>query len=106
RGIAALEALLQPALQQQIELESTAAAVPGEARAGSARRIAGHRAPSVLALGEHLLDRTDGLGRIQVLRARLGAVHDGVAAIQPERILQRVEPLAERLIATVHDPAI
>src|SRR6266404_7419865 len=47
----------------------------------------------------------DRLGRIEALRAGLGAVHDGVAAIQPERILEIVEPLAGRLVARVLDPA-
>src|SRR4030095_13753058 len=35
-----------------------------------------------------------------------GAVHDGVAAIEPERILKLVEPLAGRLVAAVDQPAI
>src|SRR5207253_3415398 len=36
----------------------------------------------------------DCLRRIEALRAGLGAVQDGVAAIEPERILEIVEPLA------------
>ena len=46
-----------------------------------------------------LLDLGDRLGGIQVLRAGLGAVHDRVAAIQPERILEVVEPRAGGLVA-------
>src|SRR5690606_40776707 len=38
--------------------------------------------------------------------ADLRAVHDGVAAIELEGIFKIVEPLAGRLIAAVHDPAI
>src|SRR6476619_848335 len=47
----------------------------------------------------------DRLGRVQILRAGLGAVHDGVAAVQPERILEIVEPLAGGLVSAVIDPA-
>jgi len=40
---------------------------------------------------DHLqLEVGDRLGRVQILRAGLGAVHDGVAAVQPERILEIV----------------
>src|SRR5262249_6206734 len=41
-----------------------------------------------------------------MLRAGVGAVHDGVAAIEPERVLELVEPLAGRLGAAVDDPAL
>src|SRR5450755_4423970 len=55
---------------------------------------------------DHLqLEFGNGLGGIEALRAGLGAVHDGVAAIEPERILEIVEPLAGGLIAAVLDPA-
>src|SRR5205823_14370252 len=33
------------------------------------------------------------------------AIHDGVAAIEPERVLEIVEPLAGSLIAAIGDPA-
>src|SRR5687767_11114881 len=46
-------------------------------------------------------DIHDRLGRVQPLRADLGAVHDRVAAIELERILKVVEPLARRLVAAV-----
>src|SRR4051812_29668112 len=59
-----------------------------------------------LPLDHLLLDRGDRLRRIEPLRAGLGAVHDGVAAVQPERIFQVVEPLAGRLVAAVVDPAV
>src|SRR5258708_3364036 len=45
------------------------------------------------------------LGRIEAFWAGLGTVHDGVAAIEPERVLEIVEPLAGRLIARILDPA-
>ena len=57
------------------------------------------------ALDHHLLDFGNGFRRVQVLRADVGAVHDGVAAIEPERILEIVEPLAGRFVAGVGDPA-
>src|SRR5258705_13539288 len=54
----------------------------------------------------HLLDLGDRLGGIEALRAGLGAVHDGVAAVEPERILEVVEALAGRLVARILDPAM
>src|SRR5215472_11102578 len=53
-----------------------------------------------------LLDLGDGLGGIESLGAGLGAVHDGVAAVEPERVLERVQALAGHLVAAVGDPAI
>ena len=57
-------------------------------------------------LDHQLLDLGDRLRRVQVLRAGLGAVHDRVAAVELERIVQIVQPLARRLVARVDDPAI
>src|SRR3954470_12349193 len=73
-----------------------------------AGRVPGARpaGPSDLAGDHHLLDLRDGLGRVQVLRAGVGAVHDRVAAIEPERIVQSVEALAGALVAAVDQPAI
>jgi hypothetical protein len=60
-----------------------------------------------LAAQDHqLFDLGDGLGRVQVLGAGSGAVHDRVAAVEPERVFERVEPRAGRLVAAVGDPAI
>jgi len=59
-----------------------------------------------LALHHQLLDLADGLGRVEALGADLGAVHDGVAAIQLERIFQIVQALAGGLVAAVGDPSI
>src|SRR5665811_638619 len=72
-------------------------------RASLAERTA---SPLHLPLDHHPLDLHDGLGGVEALRAGLGAVHDGVAAIEPERVLELVEPLAGRLVAAVHDPAV
>src|SRR5258706_925829 len=64
-----------------------------------------NRAISHLPFDELEFKLGDRLGGVESLRAGLGAVHDGVAAIQPERILEIVEPLAGRLVAAVLDPA-
>ena len=72
----------------------------GEALVGWRRRGA-----SDLALDHLQLEFGDRFRGIQALRARLGAVHDGVAAIEPERVFKIVEPLAGGLIAGILDPA-
>src|SRR5258708_17539693 len=58
------------------------------------------------AVSHQLVDFADGLGGIEILGAGLGAIHDGMAAIQAKRILEIVEALAGGLIAAVDDPAI
>src|SRR6185437_5826002 len=63
-------------------------------------------APSDRAIDQQLLDLADGLGRIEPFRASVGAVHDGVAAIQLERIIQIIEAFAGRFVARIDDPAI
>src|SRR5262245_4289312 len=79
----------------------------GNALAGRARIREGGRAAGLnLPLDHHLLDLGDRLGRIEVLRAGVRAVHDGVAAVEPERILEVVEALAGRLVAAVGEPAL
>src|SRR3984957_12129626 len=61
---------------------------------------------SVAAMSHHLLDFADGLGGIEILRARFGAIHDGMAAIQPKRILEVIEAIPGRLIPAVDYPAV
>src|SRR6185437_10332497 len=51
------------------------------------------------------LDLGDRLGGIEALRAGLGAVHDRVAAVELEWIVERIEALAGLLVARVDDPA-
>src|SRR5205807_6912069 len=86
------------------------ARAPGRApatRAGTS--ISAFRAPcgpSDGALHQQLLDVVDRLRRIEVLRAGIDAVHDGVAAKQPVRILEVVEALAGGLVARVGDEAV
>src|SRR5476651_1366244 len=64
------------------------------------------RLPPSTAGDHHLLDLADRLGRVEAFGTGLGAVHDGVAAIEAERILERVEPRAGLLVAAVGEPAI
>src|SRR5690606_19680451 len=53
-----------------------------------------------------LLDRADRLGGVESLRAGARAVHDGVAAVQLERILEVVQARAGVLVAAVGNPAV
>src|SRR5690606_32265327 len=78
-------------------------AFPGEVESGSP---SGNAIKLELAVDHRLLERGDLLGWIEALRAGLGAVHDGVAAIEPERILEIVEAMAGALVARVLDPAV
>src|SRR5579872_2967739 len=52
------------------------------------------------------LELGDRLGGIQPLGAGLGAIHDRVAAIEPERVLEIVEPFAGGLVARIVHPAV
>ena len=57
-------------------------------------------------LQHQLLDLADRLRRVQALRAGARAVHDGVAAVQLERIFQVVQARAGVLVARIDDPAV
>jgi len=56
------------------------------------------------AMSHHLLDFADGFGGIEILRARLGAIHDGMASIQAKWIFEIIEALAGRLVPAVDYP--
>ncbi len=58
------------------------------------------------AMDHKFLDFGNRLGRIEVLGADLGAVHDGVTAVKLELVLKRVETLIGHLVAAVRNPAI
>ena len=58
------------------------------------------------SLHHHLLNLRNRLRRVQPLRARIGAVHDGVAAIEAERVFEIIQTLAGGFIAAVDQPAI
>ena len=62
--------------------------------------------PSQSPLDHHLLDVDDRLRRVEPFGAGLGAVHDRVAAVEAERVLEIVEALALRFVARVDEPAI
>src|ERR1700723_904080 len=68
-------------------------------------RLQAEERASVAAMSHHLLDLADGLGGIEILRACLGAIHDGMASVQPKWILELVETLAGSLVAAIDDPA-
>src|SRR4051794_41599563 len=59
-----------------------------------------------LPLDHHALDLGDGLGGVEALGAGLGAIHDGMAAVEPERILEIIEAVTGRLVAAVLQPAV
>src|SRR5271156_6734084 len=61
---------------------------------------------SVAAMSHHSLDFADGLGGIEILGAGLRAIHDGMAAVQPEWILELVETFSGSLVAAIDDPAV
>ena len=54
----------------------------------------------------HLLNLRNCLGRRQTLGACLGAVHNGVAAIEAEGVFEIIEALACGFIAAVYEPAV
>src|SRR5690606_2468542 len=58
------------------------------------------------ALEDQRLDLGDGLGGVEALRAGPRAVHDRMAAVEPERILELVQAGAGVLVARVRDPAV
>src|SRR5437762_568139 len=71
----------------------------------AARQICGAGRASDLTLDHFQLELGDRFRGVQTLWARLGAVHDGVAAVEPERIFEIVEPFSGGFIAGVLDPA-
>src|SRR5690242_2220533 len=52
------------------------------------------------------LELGNGLGRIETLGTGFGAVHNGVATIEPERVLEIIEPFAGGFVAAVRHPAV
>src|SRR5215213_4855757 len=64
------------------------------------------REPSSGSLRDQFLGLGDRLGRIEALGADVRAIHDGVAAVEAERVLELVEPLAGRLVAAVGQPPV
>src|SRR5438105_10415413 len=108
-------------LEDQIVLEHPPPATPPQAtqldardhgmRYGERKRPAGsilgrRKANSHRPLDHQFLDLADRLGRIEVLRADVDAVHDRMATEQAVRILEVVEPLSRRQVARIRDKAV
>ena len=58
-----------------------------------------------LPLDHFHLDVGDGFGRVEALGASLRAIHNGVAAIQSERVFQIVQAFTCRFVALIVNPA-
>lgn len=56
--------------------------------------------------GQQFLDLGDRLTRVQTLRTGPSAVHDGVAPVHAERILQLVQPGGSRFVTGIDDPTV
>mmetsp|Transcript_5135 Transcript_5135/g.7816 ORF Transcript_5135/g.7816 Transcript_5135/m.7816 type:complete len:254 (+) Transcript_5135:273-1034(+) len=54
----------------------------------------------------HFLDVGNRLSRVQVLRARVAAVHDRMASVQLEGVVQLLQALLGELVPAVLDPAV
>jgi len=59
-----------------------------------------------VGVGHSLLDLRNGLSGIEVLRADLCAVHDGVATVELEGIVEVVQSLRRHLVTGILDPPI
>ena len=55
---------------------------------------------------QHFLRFSDCSRRVEILWAGIGTVHDRVTSIQPERILQIIEPVIGRFITGINKPSI
>src|SRR6476661_1524998 len=59
-----------------------------------------------LPLDHHSPDLGNRFRRIEILGACLGAIHDGVAAVETEGVLEIIKALAGRFVAAVLQPAV
>lgn len=80
--------------------------MPGPSRSRALCREASHRSSLLLVGGHHLLDLSDGFPRVQALGAGPRAVHDGVAAVQREGVLQLGQALLREVVSGVDHPAV
>src|SRR4051794_2295873 len=94
-AVAGSDVWCDPGSAKQRFARATRCIAPGN---GSAPR-------SHLSFDQLQLQFGDGFGRVETLRAGFGAVHDGVAAVEPERVFEIVEPLAGRFVTRVFHPA-
>ena len=61
---------------------------------------------TLVAISEHFLDAADGLSRVETFGAGLGAVHDGVAAVELEAVVQRLQTLLGLLVSRINNPTV
>ncbi len=87
-----------------IVFEQAAACAP--AQAADALTATRQRRQSHCSPHQQLLDLADCQRRIQMLRAHVDTIHDRVAAEEPIRIIQVIEPLISRLVARIGNEAI
>ena len=59
-----------------------------------------------MAFHHHLFSFCNRLAGVQTFGASLGAVEDGVAAVQPEGVLKVVEAFAGGFVAAIDQPAV
>ena len=59
-----------------------------------------------IALGHHPLSVRDRARRVEPFWAGIGAIHDGVTAIEAKRVLKAIETLASTLVPAVDKPAM
>src|SRR5436305_13452424 len=101
----------RPMRMYRLSVESALTPVGAISAGGGSGRVAIEgflqRSGSALtALGYHSLGIGNRTRRVEPFGTGLGAIHDGVAAIETERVLEPVEALAGTLIAAVGEPAI
>ena len=60
----------------------------------------------LMRIGEHFLDTGDRLPGIKTFRTGLGAVHDGVAAVELVSVIQSRQTLLRSLVPRVDNPAV
>ena len=60
----------------------------------------------LVTFGQHLLDVSDRFGGVESLGTGLGAVHDRVAAVELEAVVQSLQSLLSLLVTRVNDPAV
>ena len=101
-------------LLDQFHCNETAKKNPAVAAAGFASTVRGwelfrrlfFRLSLVRAVHHHFLDLGDGFRWVQVLRANLRAVQDGMTTVKLELIFELVEPFGIELITAVGKPAM
>lgn len=94
--------LIEVVLEYVIEFKQPAPALPAQALF-----LLGIGFGQVLngVLEHQILDVADGLGGVEILRARLDTVHDGMAAEQLVRSLELIEAMLGGLVTAIGEEA-